>query len=269
MNESKTYKRIQVSLDDLYQSLLRISTWKTLGFYEVKQRYRRSTLGPWWTTVSMLIFVIVIGGVFSRVFTLDHKLYMPYFCSGYLIWALVSTCIVEATELFRNNSGFIKQIPLPLNIYLFKFLTKNTIIFFHNFVVLLIVFLYYQFNPGINVILAIPGFFLLLLNLYWVSLVIAFACTRFRDLTPIVNSMIQILFLATPISWKKTILNQDSIYLKYNPLLYVLEIVRDPLLGSIPSTQTYIIVGSITFIGFLSSVYICSFCKQRLAFWVD
>lgn len=269
MNINGFKEKINSSIEDFLSSFLRFSTWKTLGYYEVKQRYQRSTLGPWWVTISMLIFVIVIGGVFSKVFSMDHKEYMPYFCSGYLVWIFISTCISESTDLFKSNSGYLKQINLPLNLYIFKFLTKNTIIFFHNFIVLLLVFSYFKFNPGFYAILAIPGFFLLLLNLYWISLFVGLACTRFRDLMPIVNSLIQILFLVTPISWKKTLVNQESVYIKFNPLVYIIDILREPLLGHVPTIETYLIVAGITCIGFTITLIIFSFCKYRLTFWVD
>ena len=106
-------KHLQLALHDFIGAVARYPVWRSLGVLEVKQRYQRSVLGPWWVSISMLVFIVVLGTVFSRVFSVNFEEYIPYFSAGYLLWLYISTCINESTDLFRQNSGFIKQIKLP------------------------------------------------------------------------------------------------------------------------------------------------------------
>src|SRR3569832_1254751 len=110
---------------DLWQALGKYQTWMSLGLLDVKQRYRRSILGPWWITISMGIYILAMGVIFSRLFSQSLTDYIPFFTSGFLIWAFISTSINEATDILKSNEGFIKQVKLPYNLYLLKFFTRN------------------------------------------------------------------------------------------------------------------------------------------------
>ena len=124
---------LHLAFKDFTSALRKAAVWQNLGLLEVKQRYQRSVLGPWWVSISMLIYILVLGTVFSRIFKINYEEYMPYFSAGYLLWLYISSCLNESTDLFRQNSGFIKQIYLPFSLYIFKFMTRNILIFLHNF----------------------------------------------------------------------------------------------------------------------------------------
>lgn len=254
---------------DLKESLLLYRVWLHLGWVEVKQRYRRSVIGPWWITLSMFIFIFAMSIVFSRLFNQSLEEYIPFFTAGYLVWTLISTTILESAEIFRSNSGYIKQIKLPLNLYIFKHLVKQTIFLLHNAVVYLFVCLYFGVNPGSALLLALPGYLLLMANLYWISLLTALICSRYRDMVPIITSGMQIVFFITPITWMPRLLEHTSRILKYNPFVYFLETVRSPLLGALPSPTSFIVSGCTAMAGIAISFFIFSIFRPRIAFWVD
>lgn len=260
---------LKYAIKDLTDSLKKASLWQNLGLLEVKQRYQRSILGPWWISISMLAFVLVLGAVFGRIFSEESSSYMPYFSSGYLLWLYVSSCLSEATDLFRQNGSFIKQINLPFSVYVLKFLTRNILIFFHNFFAFLIVFLFCQKSLTYVMFLAIPGFLLLTLNMYWMSFVIALISTRYRDLAPIVSSCVQILFFITPISWNKRLIGEHSKIVEWNPFVYLIESVREPLLGRVPSIETLGVCCLIGSVGMCFCFLVFSRFRTRIAFWVD
>lgn len=262
-------KHLRLAFRDITGALVRFPVWRCLGVLEVKQRYQRSVLGPWWVSISMLIFIVVLGTVFSRIFSLNFAEYMPYFSAGYLLWLYISSCINESADLFRVNSGFIKQIKLPYTLYVFKFLTKNIVIFFHNFLVFLLILWYFHVPIGWPMLLAIPGFILLSMNMYWISLIVSLVSTRFRDMVPIINSCVQLLFFVTPISWDKQLVGSQSKIIKLNPITYFIDVVRDPLLGKIPAIESLFIVSSIACIGLALSFFIFSRVRSRIPFWVD
>ena len=262
-------QKIKPATRDFIDSFKNYRLWLFLGALEVKQRYRRSVLGPWWISISMLIFVSSMSVVFSRLFHQNIKEYIPFFMAGYLAWQLISTCISEATDLFKSNVSYIKQINLPYNLYVLKHLTRQLSVFMHNFVVFLLIAVIFQVHLGLSTLLIIPGIFLLILNLYWASLFIGLLSSRFRDMTPIINNAIQIAFFITPISWMPKLLSADSLVIKLNPLVYFIEIIRSPLLGTAPSMHAWAIASSITIIGLSLSFYMFSFVRHRIVFWLD
>lgn len=260
---------ISKAIRDLKQSFLQYEIWSHLGFQDVLQRYRRSFLGPWWITLSMMIFISVMGVVFSRIFAQNFSQYVYYFTSGFLLWSFISNCINESTDLFKNHAGFIKQVNLPYNLYVMKFFTKHLLIFAHNFIVYLLVIAVYKINPGMIVFLALPGLALLVLNLYWICLMIGLLSARFRDLVPIVNSSVQILFFVTPISWTPNLIGENSILLKLNPILHLIDIVRSPLLGVCPPLSIWIFAISFAFFGSIMCFMIFNKVRSKIPFWID
>lgn len=262
-------KKFGLALQDYNRAISQYKVWWHLGWTEVKQRYRRSIIGPWWISLSMLIFILMMGIVFSRLFHQRLDEYLPFFTAGYLFWTFISSSVLEAAEVFKSNGGFIKQINLPFNLYVFKHLVRHSICLMHNAVVYLLVCIFFKFNPGITALLVIPGILILLLNIYWICLVVALICSRFRDMVPIISSCVQIAFFITPISWMPKLLDQNPGILKYNPLSYLLEIVRAPLLGGVPLAINWSVTLTMGIGGCALSFILFSFVRKRIAFWVD
>jgi lipopolysaccharide transport system permease protein len=265
----KLMKLLNCALRDLKKGFLQYRVWTHLGWVEVKQRYRRSIIGPWWISLSMLIFIVMMGIVFSRLFHQRLDEYIPFFTAGFLFWTFISNSVVEAAEVFRSNGGYIKQINLPFSLYVFKHLVRQTICLLHNLVIYLLVCVFFKLNPGILALLVIPGFLLLAINVYWISFLVGIICVRYRDMVPMITSCVQIAFFVTPISWMPRLLDQNPSILKYNPLAYMLEIVRAPLLGDHPSMMSWIVNLNMAFIGCMISLMIFSIARSRIAFWVD
>jgi ABC-type polysaccharide/polyol phosphate export permease len=263
------FEKNRLAFQDLKRTILQHRVWLHLGWVEVKQRYRRSVIGPWWISLSMLIFILMMGIVFSRLFHQRLDEYIPFFTAGFLFWSFISSSVVEAAEIFKSNGGFIKQINLPFNLYVFKHLVKQSICLMHNAAVYFLVCAFFKFNPGLVFFMVLPGFLILLLNVYWICFIVAMICARFRDMVPIITSCVQIAFFITPISWMPRLLDQNPSILKYNPLTYLLEIVRAPLLGQAPAGIYWEVSITLALVGCAISFVLFSLTRNRIAFWVD
>ncbi|MBW4048622.1 MAG: ABC transporter permease, partial [Proteobacteria bacterium] len=53
---------------DLLASLKSWRLWSLLGWLEIRQRYARSKLGPFWLTISMGVLVASLGVVYGTLF---------------------------------------------------------------------------------------------------------------------------------------------------------------------------------------------------------
>lgn len=217
----------------------------------------------------MLIFILAMGEVFSRLFKQGLSEYVPFFTTGFLFWVFISTNITEATELTRVSESFIKQVKMPFNLYVLKHLTRHTIFLAHNMVVYLLVLLYFHYNPGWTALLAIPGFLLLLVNMYWICMLVTLLSTRYRDVIPMISSCVQIAFFITPISWMPKLLPPHSLIMKFNPLVYFLGAIRNPLLGTLPTLHTWIYDASVAVAGSCITFIIFACVRKNIPFWVD
>ena len=70
------------SLADIWHAVRYPHLWLLLGWQDIKQRYRRSMLGPFWLTISTAFMVASLGLVYSRIFGQAVAEYLPYLAAG-------------------------------------------------------------------------------------------------------------------------------------------------------------------------------------------
>lgn len=259
---------LAAAVKDLYESARNWRLWMYLAWFETRVSYRGSLLGPFWITISMGIFVAALSVVYGRLFHQDVASYMPFLLCGFLNWYLISNVVNQSGKLLTSSSDFITQVKLPYSIYIFKSLTKELITYGHNFVVYIVLLLILKLNPGWMVLLAIPGLMLVALNLLWVSLLLAMVASRFRDIPPIISSLVQVCFFISPITWMPKLLGSDSIIIKFNPITYLLDVVRDPLLGTMPPWYSWVILLGVFLVGSSFTLLFFARYRTRIPFWV-
>ena len=144
--------------------------------------------------------------IFSSLFKAPISEFLPFLAAGLIIWNFISTTLTDSTNVFVNAEPIIKQLPLPLTTHIFRMLSLNVYIFLHNILIFPLVLLCVKRPIGVEAFLFLPGFLLLILNLAWMSVILSIVCSRFRDLTQIVSSVLQIFFYLTPIIWLPSLL---------------------------------------------------------------
>jgi lipopolysaccharide transport system permease protein len=114
----------------------------------------------------------------------------------------------------------------------------------------------------------LPGLALWLLDGIAACVLLGALGARFRDITPIIGSILQIVFFITPIIWKPELMKHGRRWLALNPFYDLLEIVRQPLLGGTLTPQ--IIWSAIGFSLLLCALTALLFTRvrARLAYWV-
>src|SRR3712207_5953028 len=127
-----------------------------------------------------------------------------------------------------------------------------------------------------TVLAAIPAFALLMVNGAWVALLLGIITTRFRDLTPITQSIVQLMFFLTPIVWiyddlvnsPNPAVAERARLAEFNPFLHFVEIVRAPLLGSDQLVRHWVVVLAITTVGWALTLIVMRRYRARVAYWV-
>ncbi len=261
---------ISGALGDLSSALHRSTLIATLGWQDVRQRYRRSALGPFWLTISMGVMIGTIGLVFGQIFKSPMEEFLPFLAAGLILWTFISSVITEGCSSFIAAEAVIKQLPIPLSVHVFRQLWRNLIILAHNIVIFPLVMLAVGKAPSMNMFLAVPGLLLVLLNLIWLCIFLGIICTRFRDIPQIISSLLQVIFYLTPIMWLPSLLPQraGTYMLDLNPFFHFLEIVRGPLLGQLPSMENWLVTIGIAVVGWIATILLFARYRRRIAYWL-
>ncbi len=255
---------------DVKNAIKEISLPFYLAHSDIRQRYRRSSLGPFWITISTGIMIGSMGLIFGKIFKAPVEEFIPFLSVGLILWGFIASVITESTNVFVNSQAIIRQLPLPLFSHVLRMVARNFIIFCHNVFILPIVYLAVGKGLNFNCFFLLPGLFLLILNLSWISLLLGTICTRFRDLTQIVSSLLQVFFYVTPIIWMPKLLpaRADLMLLAPNPFYHLMEIVRAPLLGSAPSLLSWSYVFVLAIIGWFFTLYFFDKYRNKIPYWL-
>lgn len=254
---------------EILKSIKSTQQWWTLAVFDVKQRYRRSTLGPLWVTLSTAVMVAALGFLWSSLFKSPVHEFMPFFAAGLILWGFMSAQLNESCATFTQFEGYIKQINLPLPLYVLRVWSRNIILFAHNLIVFFGVWAFFKFEWTPNIPMALLGFMLLSITLFFVSIPIAIVCTRFRDISPIVQSLTQVLYFFTPIMWQPKVLPEEYRWVTaYNPLHHLVEIFRAPLLGEVAGLISWLWSFGLLIVFATLAVVMHSRYRKRVAYWL-
>ena len=264
------FNDIGIAVVDLKRSRQKIYLAVMLGWQDIKQRYRRSKLGPFWLTISMGVMIGMIGIVFGQVLNSPMKEYLPFLATGIILWTCFSTGVMEGSTSFIDAQGMIRQLDLPLSLYPIRVLWRNIVICGHNIIILPLVFLIVGKEITWNIFWVIPGFLLFSWNMLWISLLLGTFCTRFRDMPQIVNSLIQVFFYVTPIIWMPGALSARSanLLVEPNPVYHLLQVVRAPILGSSPTVMNWTVSVLVALLGSAVALWFFGKYKKRIAYWL-
>ena len=257
-----------LALRDVVEGAGAFRLWGLLGWQDVRQRYRRSTLGPFWLTISMGALVGGLGVLYAGLFKMDVADYLPFVAAGLIVWGLVSGLITEGCSVFIDAEGTIKQVNLPLSIYVYRVVWRGIIIFAHNIIIYVAAAVFFSINPGWIGFLVLPGLVLVCLNGVWMGLLLGLMSARFRDVPQIVASVVQVTFFLTPIIWKPELLPGRAFMLDFNPFFHFVELVRAPALGQTPGLVSWLAVLGITLGGWLMTLLMYRRYRCRIAYWV-
>lgn len=273
-SDSRSFRR---AFKDLSDGLRARELWALLGWQDIKQRYRRSVLGPLWITIATGITAVAMGLLYSQLFDEDITTFLPYVTLGFIFWGFIEGSILDGSEVFAKNEGLIKQIPSPLSVHVYRLAWRQLIIFAHNIVIYLVLLAIFwnHIHLSWTVVLIIPAMILFVINSVWVAMVFGILTTRFRDIGQLLTTAVRLVFFMTPIIWSAQSLHKvagegssRARIVEINPMFHYLEITRGPLLGESVAFYHWAIVIGCTVVGCLLALFIMRNYRARVPYWV-
>jgi ABC-type polysaccharide/polyol phosphate export permease len=256
------------ALRDLRDVVVRPSIWSSLAYADIRSRYRLSTFGSLWITLTTGALALAIGLIYGQFFGQDMHSYLPYFTASYITWTFIASVIGEASLTLVGAGNLIKSSQMPIIFHILRMLQRNLIVILHNAIVLAAIWPFVRWSLYPSAVLSLAGLLLLYLFLVGTSAIIAIICVRYRDVAQLIQVLIQFLFFLTPIIWYPEQIRFGAVILKFNPVAYMLMIVRDPILGRPVEIQTWAIAIGLSASSLIAGSLMYVRFRRRIAFWV-
>ncbi|MDK8305290.1 ABC transporter permease [Corynebacterium imitans] len=268
-------KTMGMAFNDLVRGWGQYELWLQLGWQDIKQRYRRSTLGPLWITIATGVMALALGLLYSMLFQIEIREFLPHVTVGFIVWGFISGCVKDGANVFIENEGLIKQLPSALSVHVYRLVWRQLLFFAHNIVIWVLLVIIFRIPLTWQTLLAVPAMLLLVLNGVWVTMLFGIIATRFRDVAPLLEALVQLLFYVTPIVWTTQTLKeqggevaQRALLAEINPLYHYLEIVRAPMIDQPVAAYHWGIVGICTLIGLGVTLLAMRQMRFRVPYWV-
>jgi glycosyltransferase involved in cell wall biosynthesis/ABC-type polysaccharide/polyol phosphate export permease len=238
-----------------------------LAWSDMRHRYVRSVLGPFWMSIQMAIMVAVLGSVIGHLSNTSTISHLPMLALSLTAWTFLSGVVLDATTALQSSASLIKDRALPPVTFLLQCSFRQALFALHNVSVPLALWLVLTPGPIAGAVTALPGLALFVGCALGMSLVLGALATRFRDIKPIIESTLTLAFLSSPIVWTREMLDRGATVTRLNPLTHLFAVWRDPLTtGHAPTTS---IVYVLVFLAVLAlASVVATVHLRKAAFWI-
>jgi lipopolysaccharide transport system permease protein len=260
--------KLAAAWHDLREGLAQVHVWGLLGWQDIRQRYRRSVIGPFWLTLSTAIMLGTVGLLYARLLGQDLHQYLPYLAVGLIVWGTILAIVTESCQAFIGAEQTIRQIRLPLTTHVCRVLWRNAILLAHNAVVLVPIALWAGREPTFALLSVPLGFVALLANGLWIGMLLGILSARYRDVPPIVTNLMQIGFFMTPIIYRPEVLGNRAWIAELNPLHHLIEVVRAPIVAEVLPVASWTFLAFFTLGGSLVTFVVFARARARVPYWL-
>ena len=200
---------------------------------DVKEKYRGSLLGYFWTLITPLLLMTVFMLIFTYVFPVNIPYFPLYLLTGLLSWNFFSSSLQESVWSIKNGGELLKKVYFLGEVYPLSIVVTNLITFCLSLLVLVPFLIGYQIHPSWRI-----G--LLPLIIVWQALFCCGLCmigsllhVFFRDTGHLLTAGLNIWFYASPIFYTTGFMSEKvrMIYM-FNPTAVMIELYRWSLLNN-------------------------------------
>ena len=258
-----------VAFTDLAAGWKARSTWRYLAWNDVKARYRRTVLGPFWSSMQLLAFVIGIGFLYGALFDIPRQQFLPFVALGMLIWQFIQGLVTDATNVFTRSAPFIRSSSRPLSLYCYRGTTGQIIVFLHTLPIVVLVILIAGLRPNfLAICMSTAAVLAVIVNGFFLTLWLGPLAARFHDVPHLVQLFMQMAMFITPVFWNPASLPHPSLFVAWNPFAWLIEAFREPLIGGQLMSWTWTAIIALTIVNFVLGITVFGRTKSKIAYWV-
>jgi ABC-2 type transport system permease protein len=227
----------------------RLAYWlrilRVIARVEFKIKYVDSALGYVWSLAKPLAYFAVLWVVFGRFFDVGIRNYGLYLLIGIVLYTYFIDAVGMMLPTILTSRTLLRRIAFPAVVIPVSASVTATMTFVVNLVAVAFFVLFSDVTPALDWLLLIPLWLELFAFIVGLGLIVSTLYVRFRDVGPLWELCAQLLLFAAPVMYPITILPEWAQKVAMaNPLVQVIQDVRDLILGSASSSAAAVFGGS-------------------------
>lgn len=232
--------------------------WYFTATARTKARYVRTKLGSLWLGLTNLLSIAVLAMVYGTVFKVASiPEYTVYLGIGLVLWNSLSGAISSAPKLFEANRDSLNNLNLPPLFYALEEWAFQLQTFFQSFGMVILGLSFFQPTLLLNILVyGLPGMLNFIIFLFWLPLIVCLIGARYKDFYQLVPIVLQLIFLLSPILYKKDSLGSFQWIAAYNPVYNAFAPLRDSLINGHHSNSANIFQLAINLLGVHISLWL-------------
>ena len=257
------------ALRDIQLGWQRREGWWALSRQTIKISYRRTTLGPIWITIQQLAFILGISLLYSQLFKVKSGDLVPLVAFGISFWGLLTSCITGASSNFIQQSQAITSSTLPISFYVYSTVSQQLLTFLHSAVVLIPFAFIFGTSPRLICLITIPlAITFAAINGFALGLWLGPLSARYRDISASIPIILQLAMFLSPIFWAPSLLADRDWIVNYNPIAWMIETFRSPILGGPIQLELWIKFAIFTITNMVLGVTVLGRVRNKISYWI-
>lgn len=253
---------------DLVLGAKNVRGWALLASDDLKSRYARTVLGPFWMVLAQAMFVGALAFWSSSLTGKEISQQVLYVAAGMAVWATISGSITDACNIMIRAATFVSTYRLPVSLHIHRFVLGQLLTMAHLLSVYVIAAVAFSVPLSLNMLLFVPGLALTYVAMTGWSLALSMYGARYRDIAPLSSAILGALFILTPIFWRKEDIAGASWMADINPLFHILQITRAPLLGETPTLENWVGASIVALVSLALGIFTFISRRKDINFWI-
>lgn len=253
---------------DLGEGLRRFDLAWGMAVRDLQARYARSFLGPAWITLTMSIYVGVVGLVFGALFGAPVREMVPWIALGMISWTFLANILIESSSALEHNRNLMLQARISVSTLVLVVVLRNILIAAHHLAIYVVLVAIGFVQLSWSLLFVIPAVPLAGAFAFGLGLIAAVLGARYRDLPPLFASIVTLGLLSTPVMWRPEDLKRFPGIADYNPLAHLIAIFRDPMLGQPVNLVSLSWAGASTLVVLALGALVLARGRRTITFWI-
>ncbi len=210
---------------------------KLLVMRDLRVRYRNSFLGYMWSMLNPLLYMLILTLVFSRIVRVQTQNYALFILIGIMTWNFLHQSVIIGMNSIVGSGHLLKKVNIPPLLFPTSSVCGVLINFLLSFVPFVVISLLMN-HPLTGTMLLVVPFLVIYFGFVWgMTCIIATINVRYRDVGHAMESLMQMLFYATPVVYSVDVLPEKyRMILQFNPVSSYIAVVRKLLIeNTLPS----------------------------------